>query len=90
MHNLSTNQYLSPGFQKLGDIEKFSFIPAKISQDTKIVYLPVLNSSLRPFKTTKLMDNLHHRLTPDLGRKNDPKISRIAKFDGEMLKILKI
>ena len=40
------------------------------------------------------MDNLHNRLTSDLGKKNDifcyswkevPKISRIAKFDGEML-----
>ena len=36
------------------------------------------------------MDNLHNRLTPDLGRKNYAKISRIAKFGGEMLKIRKI
>ena len=40
------------------------------------------------------MDNLHNRLTLDLGKKNksfyynqkeDPKISRIAEFGGEML-----
>ena len=40
------------------------------------------------------MDNLHNRLTFDLGKKNkifyysqkeDPKISRIAEFGGEML-----
>ena len=39
------------------------------------------------------MDNLHYRITFDLGKKNkivnysekeDPKISRIAKFDKEM------
>ena len=44
-------------------------------------------------RAVKLMDNLHNRLTFDLGKKSkifyysqkeDPKISRIAEFGGEM------